>query len=246
MNKPISQKPACFWRYVINQWKRKFFKILLLLHRWSSIVGRRSVVDRRQGCYFLAKFNVCLLGKWRCCHCFYFVLLLNRVFVVFVLYHIWNLTTRRNIFSLSRMVHCLRMLIICLRLTAHRSFTCLCLRYLVSLSPHAASMNEEKSSSPESILCAPGLCASLLPSKLSFKEGFTSDEDHDDSTPASGSTEGTEGCINIGGNATAERGASSRPSNLPSSCPSWSMRFALNRESRFRPRGRLADQCCYL
>ena len=113
-----------------------------------------------------------------------------------------------------------------------------------SLSPLAASSEDEKSSSPKS-LPAQGLLASLLSTEFSFKESCTSDGGCADSTPASGTIEGTDGCTNTGRNAPAERGASSRPSNLPSS--SRSVRFARNLcEVRKRPRGRLADKYWYL
>ena len=113
-----------------------------------------------------------------------------------------------------------------------------------SLSPLAASSEDEKSSSPESPP-AQGLLALLLYNEFSFKESCTSDDGCADSTPASGTIEGTDGCTNTGGNASAERGASSRASNLPSS--SRSVRFAPNLcEVRKRPLGRLADKYWYL
>ena len=99
-----------------------------------------------------------------------------------------------------------------------------------SRSPLAASSEDEKSSSPETP-SAQGLLASLLSTEFSFKESCTSDDGCADSTPASGSTEGTDGCTNTGGNATAERGASSRASNRPSS---RSVRFTLPEEGEFR------------
>ena len=112
-----------------------------------------------------------------------------------------------------------------------------------SLSPLAASSEDDKSSSPESPP-AQGLLASLLSTEFSFKESCPYDDGCADSTPASGSIEGTEGCTNTGGNATAVSGASSRASNLPSS--SRSVRFASNLlEIRKRPRGRLADKYWY-
>ncbi|GFH60002.1 predicted protein [Chaetoceros tenuissimus] len=121
-----------------------------------------------------------------------------------------------------------------LRLTAGSS---------ASRSPLAASSEDEKPSSPESPP-AQGWLARYLPSVFSFRGSCDSDVGCADSIPTSGSTEGTDGCTNTGGNATAERGASSRASNLPSS--SRSVRFAPNRETRNRPRGRLADQYWYL
>ena len=53
-----------------------------------------------------------------------------------------------------------------------------------SLSPLAASSEDEKSSSPKS-LPAQGLLASLLSTEFSFKESRTSDDGCADSTPAS-------------------------------------------------------------
>ncbi|GFH54969.1 predicted protein [Chaetoceros tenuissimus] len=112
-----------------------------------------------------------------------------------------------------------------------------------SRSPLAASSEDEKSSSPESPP-AQGLFARYLPSVFSFRRSSDSDVDCADSTSASGSTEGTDGCTNTGGNATAERRASSRASKRPSS--SRSVRFMPNHETRERPFRRLADQYWYL
>ncbi|GFH52948.1 predicted protein [Chaetoceros tenuissimus] len=115
-----------------------------------------------------------------------------------------------------------------------------------SRSPLAASSEDEKSSSPESPRAEGfGLFAKFLSVVfLVHRKSCDSDVDCADSTSASGSTEGTDGCTNTGGNATAASGASSRASNLPSS--SRSVRFAPNRETRERPLGRLADKYWYL
>ena len=99
-----------------------------------------------------------------------------------------------------------------------------------SRSPLAASSEDEKSSSPESPP-AQGLFARYLPSVFSFRRSSDSDVDCADSTSASGSMEVTDGCTNTGGNATAERRASSRASNRPSS---RSVRFTLPQEGEHR------------
>lgn len=95
-----------------------------------------------------------------------------------------------------------------------------------SHSPLATSIKDEKSSSAESHPWAPGLIVSVLSTESPFKESCTSDDGCAYSTPASGSTEGTERCTNTDRNATAERETPSRASDLPSS--SRSARFAPN------------------
>ena len=102
-----------------------------------------------------------------------------------------------------------------------------------SLSPLAASSEDEKSSSPESPRAEGfGLFAKFLSVVfLVHRESCDSDVDCADSTSASGSTEGTDGCTNTGRTATAKRRASSRASNRPSS---RSVRFTLPKEGEFR------------
>ena len=92
-----------------------------------------------------------------------------------------------------------------------------------SRSPLAASSKDEKSSSPESPP-AQGLFARLLPSVFSFRRSCDTDVDCADGTSASVGTEGSDGCTNTGGTATAKRRASSKASK--NRAASRSVRFA--------------------
>ena len=99
-----------------------------------------------------------------------------------------------------------------------------------SRSPLAASSEDEKSSSPE-IPEGYGLFAKFLSVVFTVHRESCDRVDCAKCTSASGSTEGTDGCTNTGGNATAKRRASSRASNRPSS---RSVRFTLPEEGEFR------------
>ena len=116
-----------------------------------------------------------------------------------------------------------------------------------SRSPLAASSEDEKSSSPESPRAQEGWLAWLLPSVFSFRGSCGSDVDCADGTSASGSMEGTDGCANAGGTATAKRRASSRASNRPSS---RSVRFTLPKKGEHRefPKAEpgVADTCWWV